>query len=101
MVKYKVSKLTSKKLLAKDLYHLIPDYGNLLEAFRKAAKGRRNDPDVLSFRSNFYCNIQRLRQMFLNRGLILGDYHFFTIKAPKVRLICAASFQERVIHRAL
>jgi len=33
--------------------------------------------------------------------LIVGDYNFFTIFEPKERLICAASFPERVLHHAI
>ncbi len=30
-----------------------------------------------------------------------GDYHFFTVHDPKERVICAASFPERVLHHAI
>lgn len=31
----------------------------------------------------------------------VGDYHYFTIHDPKERVICAASFRERVLHHAI
>jgi hypothetical protein len=31
----------------------------------------------------------------------VGDYHYFKVQDPKERLICAATFRERVLHHAL
>ena len=42
----------------------------------------------------------------MQKGLVaqtlqIGDYHYFKIHDPKERLICAASFSERVLHHAV
>ncbi|MDY0281861.1 MAG: RNA-directed DNA polymerase [Salinivirgaceae bacterium] len=37
----------------------------------------------------------------LNETLTVGNYQYFTIYDPKKRLICAASFPERVLHHAI
>ena len=74
---------------------------NLREAFRKAARGRRGQPEVIAFRQDLTANLERLRNQFLRRKYVLGDYHFFIIRDPKVRTICAASFPERVFHHAV
>lgn len=75
---------------------------NLRRAWYKASRGKRNKPDVLIFRWNLDRNLSTLRETLLdpNRNNI-GSYHFFTIHEPKERRICAASFQDRVMHHAL
>ncbi|MBF0240472.1 MAG: group II intron reverse transcriptase domain-containing protein [SAR324 cluster bacterium] len=86
---------------AKNLYQLIPTHENLREAFRKAAKGKQTDSEVIRFRSDFNANIQKLREQLLKHEPDIGCYRFFTIRDPKVRTVCAASFPERVLHHAI
>lgn len=86
---------------AKNLYHLIPTHENLHEAFRKAAKRKQTDAEVIRFRSDFDANIQKLREQVLAIEPDVGHYRFFTIRDPKVRTVCAASFPERVLHHAI
>jgi retron-type reverse transcriptase len=86
---------------AKNLYPRLSSPENLREAFNKAARGRSADAVVIAFRKNFDANIEALREQFLSRRFTLGRYHFFTIRDPKVRTICAAAFPERVLHHAI
>jgi hypothetical protein len=37
----------------------------------------------------------------LSGSVVIGEYHSFTIYDPNERIICAASFRERVLHHAL
>lgn len=85
----------------KNLYQLIPTHENLLEAFRKAAKGKQTNRQVIQFRSDFDANIRILQSQLLNKNPAIGQYHFFVVRDPKVRTICAASFPERVLHHAI
>lgn len=84
-----------------NLYHQIPYTENLHIAFYKAAKGKRMRPDVLDFKRNFHANIATLRQQLLDDTVDVGHYRFFHVRDPKQRLICAASFPERVLHHAI
>jgi retron-type reverse transcriptase len=86
---------------AKNLYPRLSSPENLREAFNKAARGRSADAEVVAFRRNFDANIETLRQQLLGKRFALGRYHFFTIRDPKVRTICAAAFPERVLHHAI
>ncbi|MCO6456699.1 MAG: group II intron reverse transcriptase domain-containing protein [Pirellulaceae bacterium] len=83
------------------LYERISDYDNLLSAFHAASRGKRQQPVVQRFRDSLQQQIVQLREDFHRERLRLGDYHYFTIHDPKERLICAASFRERVIHHAV
>ena len=83
------------------LFEQITDYQNIVDAFQKAAKGKRWKQEVMDFRADFDANITSLRQSIISDNVRIGNYHFFTIYDPKCRTICAASFPERILHHAL
>jgi len=79
----------------------IADPDNLRFAFWKACKGKEDKEEVIDFRENLDANLLCLRNELLNGTVAVGNYHYFTIHDPKERLICAASFRERVLHHAV
>ena len=83
------------------LFHRIPTQENLRKAFRKAAKGKRRKQPVIDFAADFDNNIQKLQHQIVNGEPDVGHYRFFTVRDPKTRIICAASFPERVLHHAI
>lgn len=83
------------------LIEKITDMNNLMLAFYKAAKGKTMSNDVEIFRNNIEQNLQKLRLQILSGNICVGKYHYFKIYDPKERLICAASFDERVLHHAI
>ncbi len=85
----------------KHLAEQAADLQNLHLAFYKAAKAKQAKPEVVDYRQYLYPNLQQLREQILSGKVHLGDYRYFTIFEPKERLICAASFPERVLHHAL
>lgn len=86
---------------AGNLISQITEYENLLLAFWKARKGKDGRPEVEEYRSNLNARLRELKVQILNAKTNVGNYHYFTIYDPKERMICAASFQERVLHHAL
>jgi RNA-directed DNA polymerase len=74
---------------------------NLRLAFWKAARHKQGVEEVENFRNNLNENLLLLRQQLLDGSVPVGEYHYFTIFDPKERLICAASFRERVLHHAI
>ena len=84
-----------------DLIPLIAEPDNLRIAFLKAARGKRNRHEVINFTMCLDKNLAELREGLLAGNSIVGDYRFFRIYDPKERLICAASFHERVMHHAV
>ncbi len=83
------------------LYHEIAETENLKLAFWKASRGKRGHEGVLLFRENLDANINLMRGQLLAEKPDIGHYHFFKVYDPKERLICAASFPERVLHHAI
>lgn len=84
-----------------NLMHKIADYDNLQLAFIKSCRGKQCKAEVLRFREYYDENMRRIRNSLLLGNAVVGDYNYFTIRDPKERLICAASFGERVLHHAI
>ncbi len=74
---------------------------NLLLAWRKAAKGKRNKPGVASFEHQVADRLLRLQSALQTETWRPGGYVHFYIHEPKRRLISAAPFADRVVHHAL
>jgi reverse transcriptase family protein len=84
-----------------NLYHKIIEWDNLLLAFYKAAKGKRTKAEVILYEKNLNENLKNLQKNLIKQDIPLGNYRFFKIYDPKERLICAASFSDRVLHHAI
>ena len=86
---------------AGNLIYKIAATENIRLAFWKAQKGKQDKHDVIQFRSELEKNIIILRKQLLTSNLDIGHYSFFKIYDPKERMICSASFKERVLHHSI
>jgi retron-type reverse transcriptase len=84
-----------------NLLPLISESENLRHAFINAARGKRDRQEVTDFSARLDENLAALRDELISGDVAVGDYHFFRVYDPKERLICAASFRERVLHHAM
>ena len=84
-----------------DLYPQICAFDNLLEAARKARKGKRTKPNVARFDFQLERELFRLRTELTEKTWQPGPYTSFFIYEPKKRLISAAPYRDRVVHHAL
>jgi len=76
-------------------------HSGLLSAFGRAALGKRGKGDVESFRSQLNENLVTLRGDLLSDEYRPLTMRYFTIRDPKLRLIHAPAFRDRVLHHAL
>jgi hypothetical protein len=76
-------------------------FANLHRGAMKARRGKRQRPDVLRFHFHLEHELWRLHDELSRHEYRPGPYHTFTIHEPKVRLISAASYRDRVVHHAL
>jgi retron-type reverse transcriptase len=83
------------------LLEQIAEHENLRIGFWKASRMKTGKKEVIDFQNNLEKNLSNLREQLLDLSLDIGDYHYFTIYDPKERIICAASFPERVLHHAI
>lgn len=84
-----------------NLYSAITSFANLHEAWRKAAKGKRSIATVASFEYALEDELFALQRELLTQHYQPGAYRSFYIQDPKLRLISAAPFRDRVVHHAL
>jgi len=84
-----------------DLIGRIAEMDNLRLAFYNASKSKQAKQEVVAFREHLDENLQKLSSQILSGDVSVGKYHKFKIFDPKERLICAASFDERVLHHAI
>jgi RNA-directed DNA polymerase len=83
------------------LWPEVVSFQNLLGAASDAARGKRSRPDVASFLLNLEPELLRLRRELESGEYRPGAYRTFQVHEPKVRLISAAPFADRVVHHAL
>jgi hypothetical protein len=76
-------------------------WDNVLQAYRKASRGKRSHPNVAAFEHRLEDNLCLLQVELQTQTYIPGPYHSFFIHDPKRRLISAAPFRDRVVHHAL
>ena len=74
---------------------------NLTLASWKAARGKRDRPDVAAFVARCDARLDALSAAILQERAPSGDFHTFWIRDPKRRLIHAAAFEDRVLHHAM
>ena len=83
------------------LWREVVSLDNLYLAFQRAAKGKRGKPAASTFERRLDENIYQLREELQNGSYCHGPYDSFHIHDPKIRLISAAPFRDRVAHHAL
>jgi len=86
---------------AGNLIEKIADCDNLYLAYYKASKGKKAKKEVIDYERDLQFHILSLREQILSGDISVGSYRYFKIYDPKERLICAASFPERVLHHAI
>lgn len=74
---------------------------NIELAYYKASKRKKLTKAVLLFRRNSSISLSVLQQELLDGSFIMDNYKTFYISEPKLRLISAASFRDRIVHHAI
>jgi hypothetical protein len=83
------------------LFPHVVTWPNLLQAYRKAARGKRGHYPAAAFEFQLADQLLALGSELENGTYRPGPYHHFTIHEPKRRKISAAPFRDRVVQHAL
>ena len=86
---------------ARDLFDEIASFPALLQAARKAARGKRAKPGAAAFLANLEPEVLRLERELSSGSYGPGRYTLIQIRDPKHRTVSAAPFRDRVVHHAL
>lgn len=72
-------------------------FENLLKAFNKAAKSKRQKADVHKFKKDLFKNLMNIVRLFKRGKYPDIEYYSFIIEKPKRRIVWATTFEMRVI----
>lgn len=83
------------------LYERVIDFDNLLAGYHEARKGKRYRPEVVRYAANLEENLINLHNHLVWRTWQPSPAREFTIIEPKMRMIQAPPFEDRIVHHAL
>lgn len=87
--------------MAESLFDGITNFRSLLEAARRAAKGKRSKAGCAVFMNNIERHVLRLERELQEQSWRPGRYTVIEVREPKPRMVSAAPFRDRVVHHAL
>jgi len=83
------------------LFDRIAAPGNLLGAYLMARRGKMERDEVRAFSADLDAEFTSLRQELLDGRCRFDRYHRFLVHDPKLRVIHAAPFRDRVLHHGV
>lgn len=83
------------------LWAEITSFENLYAAFQGARKGKRFQTEVMRYANNLEENLINLQNHLIWKSWVPGLQREFVVREPKLRLIQAPPFADRIIHHAL
>ena len=83
------------------LWPQIIDWDNLFQSYRRARLGKRYRAEVLEFDDRLEENLTNIQNHLIWKSWSPGAWRQFTVTDPKIRLIQAPPFPDRVVHHAL
>jgi len=83
------------------LFGKICEFGNLLNAAKKAMKAKKDRKEVMDFYFNLEDELLRLKNEVLTKTYNPGPLTTFVIHDPKERVISAPALRDRVLHHAI
>jgi retron-type reverse transcriptase len=84
-----------------NLMDRVASFENVLVAFRKAARGKRDRKEVARFFRDLEPEVLRLSRELADASYRPGGFRTFTIHDPKERRISMPPFRDRVVHHAV
>jgi len=84
-----------------DLYPRICEFDNIHLAYLKARRSKRYKNDVLKFSARLEENLIDIQNVLTWQVYKPSPYRYFNVYEPKLRLIAALPFRDRVVHHAL
>jgi len=85
----------------RNLYNQIHDFKNLHLAYLKARRNKRYREEVLNFSIDLEENLIGIQKDLRTKNYRIGRYREFKMYEPKLRIIKALPFRDRVVHHAL
>jgi len=84
-----------------DAFKMVTDFEELYQSYLKAAKGKRLRDDVLKFTDGLEGNLIDIQNELLWKTYQVGTYRSFYVHEPKLRLVMAQQFRDRIVNWAI
>lgn len=84
-----------------NLFNQVIRMENILLAYKKAIRGKRNTYGVNKFSKALGCNLLKLHNDLASGDYRTGEYRVFKIYEPKERDIYCLTFNHRIVHHAI
>jgi len=84
-----------------DLLPQIYDFAALERAYRRARAGKRTRPEVMRFERDLEGELIALQNELIWGEYRTGAYRRFVVQEPKMRLVAALPFRDRVVQHSL
>lgn len=82
-------------------YEEICEFDSLYQSHLKARRGKRYRDDVLRFSDNLEENLIGLENDLLWQSYAVGRYRVFYVREPKLRLVMALQYRDRIVQWAI
>lgn len=97
----KISDTAPGMVILDDVYDKICDYEELYQSHIEARKGKRYRNDVLVFTDRLEENLIELQNELIWQTYSVGRYRPFYVREPKLRLVMALQYRDRVVQWAI
>lgn len=88
-------------MILDDIYDKICDYEELYQSHIEARKGKRYRDDILVFTDRLEENLIELQNELIWQSYEVGAYRPFYVREPKLRLVMALQYRDRVVQWAI
>ena len=96
-----VSDAVPGMVILDDVYDTICEYEELYQSHIEARKGKRYRDDVLLFTDRLEENLIELQNELIWQSYKVGAYRPFYVREPKLRLVMALQYRDRVVQWAI
>lgn len=96
-----ISETTEGMAILNDVYDRICEYEELYQSHLEARKGKRYRDDVLLFTDRLEENLIELQNELIWHTYKVGKYRQFYVREPKLRLVMALQYRDRVVQWAI
>lgn len=96
-----VSDAVPGMVILDDVYDTICEYEELYQSHIEARKGKRYRDDVLLFSDRLEENLIELQNELIWQSYKVGAYRPFYVREPKLRLVMALQYRDRVVQWAI
>ena len=92
-----ISDYSTGMVILDDVYDRICEYEELYQSHLEARKGKRYRDDVLLFTDKLEENLIELQNELIWQSYKVGEYRQFYVREPKLRLVMALQYRDRVV----